>query len=52
MSGTTHDATDQWTDRYTHAVMNTFGTPQTVLGGFVDNGDGSYDLTYNLTTRG
>ncbi len=31
MSGTTHDATDQWTDRYTHAVMNTFGTPQTVL---------------------
>lgn len=31
MSGTSHDATDQWTDRYTHAVMNTFGTPQTVL---------------------
>ena len=23
-----------------------------MLGGFVDNGDGSYDVTYNLTTRG
>jgi len=37
--------TEQWTDRYTHAVMNTFGTPQTVLvrgeGCYVWDADGT-----------
>ena len=41
----THDSTQEWTERYTHAVMNTFGTPQTVLvrgeGCYVWDADGN-----------